>query len=607
MANSFNAPRMGLGLSEERRATLQRENRLKQELYAQQKKIQFSNLLERSNQDVDAYIESQNNVFIPHRNAGESAGQNVNGAPSDGSASSADNPSQIEPDDLDGADFFSRQFFRTRDKTVSKRRAQFMALDDEELDFNPEAPVQKTLPEYLTEQINLDVKFEGLNPEVKDLCYKIIDSLDPAGYFKVTDDQAKILATENLVAYPDEDDDELLAINDFDNLFDLVSTRDLRTRAKKALEDYYAVEVKSKTARRFAREEFDAIIGRKTTKEERDQAYKILAKINTELPQSDPLRSLFSTPPSPEELNLASQALAIVQSLDPPGVGARDLRESLLLRLRPDAKNHDVLRLLIQDYFDDFIKKRIGVLASKTHLSHDVISQIYSAPFPFEPSPEELFAQPSAPTRWIQPEIYVTQNELGKWVVKLDETKEDLELDPYYRKLLISKHVDKKTKEYLKRQLVEAQALVDALKNRNTTLLRVAKAIVDFQQSYFSDPTSHLKPLTQQVIADKLGLDSSTVSRACNDKWLSSPRGYVPLKDMFPKAVDGETTSVGISEKIRELIDHEDKAAPLSDEDITLQLKRRYSIEVSRKTVQEHRDRLQIPNSRARKRLANNS
>ena len=68
MANSFNAPRMGLGLSEERRATLQRENRLKQELYAQQKKIQFSNLLERSNQDVDAYIETQNNVFIPHRN-----------------------------------------------------------------------------------------------------------------------------------------------------------------------------------------------------------------------------------------------------------------------------------------------------------------------------------------------------------------------------------------------------------------------------------------------------------------------------------------------------------------------------------------------------------
>ena len=605
MANSFNAPRMGLGLSEERRATLQRENRLKQELYAQQKKIQFSNLLERSNQDVDAYIETQNNVFIPHR----SADSDFQDESSSYQATAAENSvAQREQDDLDGADFFARQFHPRQDRTISRRQAQALSFDDgEELTFNPEAPTRKSLSEHLAEQINLDAKFENLSPKVKELCLRIVDSLDPAGYFKVSDDRAKALATENLVAYPDEDDDELLAVADFDNLFDLVSTRDLRSRAKKALEDYYAVDVKSKTSRRFAREEFDSIVGRKTTKEERDLAYKALAKINTEFPESDPLRSLFDAPPTAEELNLARQALSVVQSLDPPGVGARDLRESLLLRLRPDAENRDLLRLLIQDHFDDFMKKRIGVLASKTRASHETISKIYSSPFPFEPSPEELFAQPSAPTRWIQPEIYVARDERGKWVAKLDDSREDLELDPYYRKLLLSKRVDKKTKEYLKRQLVEAQALVDALRNRNSTLLRVAKAVVDFQQSYFNDPTSHLKPLTQQTVADKLGLDSSTISRACNDKWLASPRGYVPLKDMFPKAVDGETTSVGISEKIRELVDNEDKSSPLSDEEIALQLKKRFSIDVSRKTVQEHRDRLQIPNSRARKRLASAS
>ena len=233
--------------------------------------------------------------------------------------------------------------------------------------------------------------------------------------------------------------------------------------------------------------------------------------------------------------------------------------------------------------------------------------QIFAAPFPFYPSPSELFAESPAQLNWIQPEIFVEKNSQGRWIVKLDDSSDDLELDPYYSKLLFSKRVDKKTKEYLRRQYVEAQALVDALRNRKSTLLRVAKAIVDFQSDYFDDPTSFPKPLTQQQIGDKLGLDSSTISRACNNKWLATPRGFASFRDFFPKAVAGDATSSNVAEKIRELVAQEVKSQPLSDEALAAELKRKYSLDVSRKTVQEHRDRLGIPNSRERRRLAKTS
>ena len=283
-------------------------------------------------------------------------------------------------------------------------------------------------------------------------------------------------------------------------------------------------------------------------------------------------------------------------------MGARDLRESLLLRLKPDAPRVAVLRYLISNFFDDFIKKRIGALSERSGISPSELSEIYSQPFPFYPAPEELFARNVVPNETILPEVIVEEIRPGRWSARLDDSRRNLELSPEYRKMLFSKRVDKKTKEYLRRQLLEAKALLDALRNRNSTLLRVAKAIVDFQQDYFANPFATPKPLTQQQIADKLGLDSSTVSRACNDKWLATPRGFVPFKTFFPKAVSGEVTRDDVADVIREIVSKEDKNKPLSDEVIAKVLREKYNVDVSRKTVQEHRDRLRIPNSRARKR-----
>ena len=169
--------------------------------------------------------------------------------------------------------------------------------------------------------------------------------------------------------------------------------------------------------------------------------------------------------------------------------------------------------------------------------------------------------------------------------------------------MLLAKNVDKATKEYLRRQYVDATALLDALQSRDSTVLRVAQAAVDFQNEYFDDETAAARPLTLRQVADKIGLDPSTVSRACVDKWLATPRGFVALKALFPKAVSGDVASASVESRIRELIDGEEKSNPLGDEALAAELLRRFQIAVSRKTVQEYRERLQIPNSRARKRL----
>ena len=605
-SDSFKSPRLGLGLSEERKIAIKQANKLKQELYAQQKKIQFSNLLERANDDLDAYIESQENVFIAGRSkpAGdvlEETDRYSSGASEAVNTLSPDAASyETNGDDGDGFDFFRQNTYAPSNRLV---RQSIDFSDDPS--FDPEETVQETLHDHLLRQLNLDGKYSSLPTNVRELCIKIVDSLDSHGYFG-TDEVYSSPKPTDVVAYPDYDEKSEQVIDEFDNLFGILSTYDGRLRMKKALDDYFDAESVPKYSRRLAREEFDLIVGRKTTKEEREKAKQLLDKLDFVKSSDVPLDSLFPHSPNDEEKKTAEEALEIVQSLDPPGVGTRNLKESLLLRIRPDALYPDELKRIISDCFEDFCKKKIGALSEKTGISQNVLSQIYAQPFPFFPSPEELFAPRVVPNRFIQPEVVVEETFPGRWSARLDESQQDIELNPEYRKMLFSKRVDQKTKEYLRRQLLEAKALLDALRNRNSTILRVAKAIVDFQQTFFSDQFSTPKPLTQQQIADKLGLDSSTISRACNNKWMATPRGYIAFKTFFPKAVTGEVTSANVADVIQEIIREEDKNKPLSDEEITSVLRERYKIDVSRKTVQEHRDRLQIPNSRARKKMHRN-
>lgn len=623
-ASSLSSPSFRVGVSVERRAELERTNRLKQEQYAKQKTIQFSNLLERASDQIGEYVESQRNLFIVEASAPLPNGETNDAlaAESDDFASldavkntenieNADFNAFIPPDEA--TDFDSNALSSVRRDDVDEffdhaddvffAQKPFYRYDrpnaaQDDFAFDPTARSSTTLRDHLLEQLRLDGRCADLSPIVAALCEKIVDRLDSNGYLTVDASTPAPLAESDYSALQ----------SSFAAIFNVDATPETLDAARAALAELENAATKS--ARDAVRRRFDAAVGRKTTADERREfqaALDSVAATNAEngaadVAPVDPLDALFPKKPSRKERDAAEKALAVVQSLDPPGVGARSLQESLRLRVRDDAPNPDALRQIVAEAFDDFQKKRVSAIAEKTGLPLATVAAIYDAGFPFHPAPSSLFSN-GEPTRLIRPEIFLEKSPSGRWRARLDEERPEFRVDPIYRKMLLAKNVDKATKEYLRRQYVDATALLDALQSRDSTVLRVAQAAVDFQNDYFDDENATARPLTLRQVADKIGLDPSTVSRACVDKWLATPRGFVALKALFPKAVSGDVASASVENRIRELIDGEEKSNPLGDEALAAELLRRFQIAVSRKTVQEYRERLQIPNSRARKRL----
>ncbi len=624
------SPGFRVDVSVERRAVLERANRLKQEMYAKQKTIQFSNLLERASDQIAEYVEAQRNLFLVETPASLPNDGDPNDAASapdgfDGFSLDADFPEserRFDDEETEQNDFNARNFSDADDDFDATTRLNasrddvdefFDPADDvffsskpfyrydrpnsaqEEFAFDPTARSSTTLRDHLLEQLRLDGRCADLPPLVRAFCEKIIDRLDSDGYFKFDASTAPPL-TKN---------DYSTLLTEFASIFNVDAPPETLDAARAALAELDDAETKS--ARDAARLRFDAAVGRKTTADERARFQSTLRSVlatSTENDDAtlDPLDALFPKKPSKRERDAAEKALAVVQSFDPPGVGARSLQESLLSRVRDDVPNADALRQIIAEAFDDFQKKRVSAIAEKTGIPFATVAAIYDAGFPFHPAPSALFSS-GEPTRLIRPEIFLERSPSGRWRARLDDDRPEFRVDPIYRKMLLAKNVDKATKEYLRRQYVDATALLDALQSRDSTVLRVAQAAVDFQSDYFDDANAPVRPLTLRQVADKIGLDPSTVSRACVDKWLATPRGFVALKTLFPKAVSGDVASASVESRIRELIDGEEKSRPLGDEALAAELLRRFQIAVSRKTVQEYRERLRIPNSRARKRL----
>ena len=539
---SPNIASFGLRTSDRQKMTLSEQNRLKQELYVKQKQIQFSNLLERSNADIESHIKSLNNIFLTTEE------------PSQLKPSIEDSQLELPPkkdanvtrqsEDQDNFKIFSDPQSREQFYSSSSSSSYSLESDDVRTRFEPIAPNALSLHDYLVQQIQLDGKYARLPLNLKRLCLEIIDSLDPNGYY----------------SSPSQG---------LDSPLDVSGSTKRREKSSQAHDE--------------------------STKREKTEF----------IPNSTEKTSpTLDSSPRPEDNQLES-ALKIVQSLDPPGVGARNFQESLLLRLKKDAKYRVQLQKLIAEHFDDFIHRRLVHLAKTSGYSQEELAEFYKE-FPFYPLPGELYSSSSAPPPVVKPDIIVELSANGRLIIRLDDALEDLTLDPYYQKLLFSKRIDSTTKRYLQTKRIEAQMLIEALKNRGTTLLRVAKAVADFQYKFFLTPLSTPLSLTQQQIADKIGLDASTVSRACNNKWLSTPRGVFSFKYLFPKAVTGEVTPFNISDKIRKLVAEENPSSPLSDEEISRELKKRFSIAISRKTVQEHRDKIGIKNSRMRRKRSLN-
>jgi RNA polymerase sigma-54 factor len=315
------------------------------------------------------------------------------------------------------------------------------------------------------------------------------------------------------------------------------------------------------------------------------------------------LEDLVDPQADADQLQLARNALALVQKLDPPGVAARDLRECLLLQLTPGMPYYEELKTLITSHLEDLEHNRLPQIERKTGYSIETIHETLGELRKLNPKPGAAFADTFVPA--VTPDVFIEPVEGGRYKVRLEDTRTpSLYISPYYRQLLLSSNTDEKTREYIKRKINSAQWLIDAIEQRRNTLTKVAQAIVDHQTEFLNKGPEFIEPLKMQQIADKVGVHVTTVSRAVDDKWVQTPRGIFPLKRFFvggTVSADGEEVAWdAVRLKLQEIIDKEDKQNPLSDDDLVKELAR-HGLTVARRTVTKYRKAMGIPSSRQRR------
>jgi RNA polymerase sigma-54 factor len=310
-------------------------------------------------------------------------------------------------------------------------------------------------------------------------------------------------------------------------------------------------------------------------------------------------------PPGADErlLMLAEAALKVVQQLEPAGIGARDLKECLLLQLRPGMPYFEELKTLIEGHLENMGQNRLPVVQRKTGYSIERINDAWAELRHLNPKPGAAFSQILVPT--VTPDLTVERSDDGTYKVLMDEGyTPQLRISRYYRQRLASGEATPEEREFIKRKINAAQWLIDSINQRRSTLTRVAQSIVNYQTKFLVDGPEFIEPLKMQQIADQVGVHVTTVSRAVDDKWIQTPRGIYPLKRFFvggTKSADGEDVAWDtIRIKLQEIIDAENKTDPFSDEQLVEELQK-HGLTVARRTVTKYRKKMKIPSSRQRR------
>ena len=297
--------------------------------------------------------------------------------------------------------------------------------------------------------------------------------------------------------------------------------------------------------------------------------------------------------------------LETVQELDPPGVGARDLRECLMLQLKEAGLTQSVPYRLVRDCFEELIahrwseiSKRFGISASDVQKAADEIAKL-------DPKPGLRFR--SGDENYIIPDLIVDKID-GQYIVFLNDANlPRLRLSKAYQEIARDKKkFDGENKEFISNKLNSANWMIQAIEQRRQTMLKVMNYIVDRQRDFFEKGVQFLKPLTLREVAEVINMHESTVSRVTNEKFVQTPRGVLPLKFFFSSGLatsDGDDVSArGIKAQLEKLVQEEDPRHPLTDQAI-VNILRESGVQIARRTVAKYRDQLGVLSARMRKRI----
>jgi RNA polymerase sigma-54 factor len=300
--------------------------------------------------------------------------------------------------------------------------------------------------------------------------------------------------------------------------------------------------------------------------------------------------------------NKTIKVLKKIQELDPPGLAARDLRECLLIQLNQIPNSDDAI-LVIRDYFEDFANHRFQNIMKSNGWDKERMQAVQDMITKLNPKPGAALNTPDP--HYIVPDLIV-EKVGGEYIVEVNDSRlPELQISSAYLQMIRNgSKIDSETKNYLKRKIDTAKWFIQAIQQRRLTMIRVIKAIIARQSDFFEDSSKPLKPMILKDIAEDVNMDISTISRVTNGKYVQLRSGIYELKYFFNEGIkdeDGEEISTRIiKEKLKEIIDAEDKQKPYSDDQLSNLLKKEGYL-VARRTVAKYREQLKLPVARLRR------
>jgi RNA polymerase sigma-54 factor len=308
------------------------------------------------------------------------------------------------------------------------------------------------------------------------------------------------------------------------------------------------------------------------------------------------------------------EALAIVRSLDPPGIAAASLQECLAAQIEylmmDAAENGDEellhkAHLIITEHWDELLHQKWEALADTLGYAELAeIKPVLDVIQGLELKPGRIFRQDN--NQYIEPDVYVRKLEEEYTITLNDDGLPRLRINSRYQRMLEGKDLDPKANEFLRDKMRSALWLMKSIDQRQRTIYKVAKSIVSFQKDFLDHGIEHLRPMVLRQVAEDIGMHESTISRVVSNKYMYTPRGLFPMKYFFHSGVDsarGENvSSMVVKERIRKVVEAEDPARPLSDSKIMRMLQKE-GIRLARRTVAKYREEMMIPSSDKRKKV----
>jgi RNA polymerase sigma-54 factor len=294
--------------------------------------------------------------------------------------------------------------------------------------------------------------------------------------------------------------------------------------------------------------------------------------------------------------------LTLIQSFYPPGVGARDLRECLLIQLKREGKQNSLEYKIIAEHMPDLGKRRFPEIARRMGISVEQVQKCANNIAQLDPRPGQIFA--ASPQNYVLPDVTVEKVNGDYQVILNGEQIPHLRISNTYKDIMAQDGNGNEVKDYIRDKIRSGKFLIKSIHQRQQTISNIAHQIVKRQRDFFEHGSAHLKPMTMVQIADAVGVHETTVSRAISGKYISTPQGLFEMKYFFTpgyQTAAGESMSnTSVKEAILDLVKSEDGNSPLSDKEIVEILSQR-GIPIARRTVAKYRTELNILPSNMRR------